>query len=56
MNRRIQMPVSDVPFLLPHIRSGAMKALAVTSAARSDALPDIPTTAELGYPTVNSDN
>jgi tripartite-type tricarboxylate transporter receptor subunit TctC len=52
----IQLLVSDVPFMLPHIRSGAMKALALTSAQRSSALPEVPTTAELGYPAVNSDN
>jgi tripartite-type tricarboxylate transporter receptor subunit TctC len=52
----IQMIVADVPFLLPHIRSGAIKALAVTSAARSSPLPDVPTTRELGYAAVNSDN
>jgi tripartite-type tricarboxylate transporter receptor subunit TctC len=52
----IQLLVSDVPFMLPHIRSGAMKALALTSAKRSSALPEVPTTAELGYPAVNSDN
>jgi tripartite-type tricarboxylate transporter receptor subunit TctC len=52
----IQMIVADVPFLLPHVRSGAIKALAVTSGARSSALADIPTTGELGYPAINSDN
>jgi tripartite-type tricarboxylate transporter receptor subunit TctC len=52
----IQMIVGDVPFMLPHIRSGAIKALAVTSGARSSALPDVPSTAELGYPAINSDN
>jgi tripartite-type tricarboxylate transporter receptor subunit TctC len=52
----IQLIVADVPFLLPHIRSGATKALAVTSAARIAALPDVPAIAELGSPAVNSDN
>jgi len=52
----IQLIVADVPFLLPHIRSGAIKALAVTSAARIPALPEVPATAELGYAAVNSDN
>jgi len=52
----IQMIVGDVPFMLPHIRSGAIKALAVTSGARSSALPEVPSTAELGYPAINSDN
>ena len=52
----IQMIVLDVPVLLPHIRSGAVKALAVTSATRTDALPGVPTTAEAGFKTVLSDN
>src|SRR5205823_2564712 len=52
----IQLIVGDVPFMLPHIRAGAIKALALTSGERSSALPEVPTTAELGYPTVNSDN
>ena len=33
---------------LPHIRSGRLKALAVTGARRSKALPDVPTVAESG--------
>ena len=46
----------DVPVLLPHIRSGAVKALAVSSDTRAKLLPDVPTMAELGLPRVNSDN
>ena len=52
----IHMAVLDVPILLPHIRSGALKALAVTSRERSAALPDVPTTAEAGFKSVLSDN
>jgi tripartite-type tricarboxylate transporter receptor subunit TctC len=52
----IDMLVGDVPFLVPHVQSGAVKALAITSAARAGALPDVPTTGEAGYPAVNSDN
>jgi tripartite-type tricarboxylate transporter receptor subunit TctC len=35
---------------LPHVRSGRLRAIAVTSAQRSPALPDIPTVAEAGVP------
>ncbi len=36
--------------ILPFIRSGKVRALAVTSIKRSPALPDVPTVAESGYP------
>jgi tripartite-type tricarboxylate transporter receptor subunit TctC len=53
---QVQMAILDVPVLLPHIKSGKLRALALTSAERSAALPDVPTTAEAGYPNVTSDN
>jgi tripartite-type tricarboxylate transporter receptor subunit TctC len=42
----------NLPSALPHIKSGKLKALAVTSAQRSAALPDVPTIAEAGGPTL----
>jgi tripartite-type tricarboxylate transporter receptor subunit TctC len=53
---QVQMGIFDVPVLLGHIRSGKLKALAITSGTRAPSLPDIATTGELGYPNVNSDN
>jgi tripartite-type tricarboxylate transporter receptor subunit TctC len=53
---QVQMGIFDVPVLLGHIRSGKLKALAVTSGSRAATLPDVPTTDELKYPNVNSDN
>jgi tripartite-type tricarboxylate transporter receptor subunit TctC len=40
----------NLPSALPHIKSGRLKALAVTSAKRSEALPDVPTVEEAGGP------
>jgi tripartite-type tricarboxylate transporter receptor subunit TctC len=53
---QVQMGIFDVPVLLSHIRAGKLKALAVTSASRAPTLPDVPTTVELKYPNVTSDN
>src|SRR4051812_31783781 len=53
---QVQMGIFDVPVVLPHIKSGKLKALAVTTAQRVPTLPDVPTTAEVGYPKVISDN
>lgn len=52
----IQMIVLDVPVLLPHIRAGSVRPLGVTSATRTDALPNVPTAGEAGFKTVLSDN
>ena len=41
--------------ILPHIRSGKLKAIAVTSAKRSPLIPDVPTIAESGFPGYESD-
>lgn len=40
----------NLPSAMPHIKSGKLKALAVTSAQRSSALPEVPTVAEVGGP------
>jgi tripartite-type tricarboxylate transporter receptor subunit TctC len=53
---QVQMGIFDVPVLLSHIRAGKLKALAVTSANRAPTLPDVPSTVELKYPNVTSDN
>src|SRR5690606_32151950 len=45
----IDLAVSSVPSAMGQIQAGKLRPLAVTSARRSTALPDVPTVAELGY-------
>jgi tripartite-type tricarboxylate transporter receptor subunit TctC len=42
--------------LQPHIRAGTVRALAITSPRRSTTMPEIPTTAEAGFPPLVADN
>jgi tripartite-type tricarboxylate transporter receptor subunit TctC len=42
--------------LQPHVRSGTLRALAITSARRSATMPEIPTAAEAGFPPLVADN
>ncbi len=46
----IQVGFNTAPVAVPHIKSGKMRALAVTSAKRNPALPDVPSVAEAGVP------
>ena len=45
---QVSMYIGSLPASLPHVRSRRLKALAVTSAARANALPDVPTAIEAG--------
>ena len=47
---QVSMTFTDVLTALPHIRSGKLRALGVTTTARSQALPEVPTVAEQGLP------
>lgn len=45
---RVQMIVATMPPVLPHIKSGKLRALGVTTAKRAAAAPNVPTIAESG--------
>ena len=47
---QVQMMVSTFASALPHVKSGRLRALGVTSAKRSPAAPDVPTLGESGVP------
>lgn len=52
---QISMMFNTVPVALPLIRSGKLRALAVTAKQRHFALPEVPTFAEQGYKSVESE-
>jgi tripartite-type tricarboxylate transporter receptor subunit TctC len=54
LSGNIQTMFAIVPAVLPHVKAGKMKALAVTGLKRSALAPEVPSVAELGYPQLES--
>src|SRR5207302_951153 len=52
----VDLIITAMPTAIPHIKSGKAVALAVTSAQRSPALPNVPTVREAGVPTYVAGN
>jgi len=52
---QVPFSVDTVTAAIPQLKSGKVKAVAVTTAQRSSQLPDVPSFAESGYPEVNFD-
>jgi tripartite-type tricarboxylate transporter receptor subunit TctC len=50
MGGQVQALVTSLPTALPHIKSGKLRALVVTSAKRSPLLPEVPSAPEAGLP------
>lgn len=50
LGNHVQIVFGSAPTAIPHVRTGAVKALGVTTARRIPALPDVPTIAESGFP------
>lgn len=52
----VDMVVADMPVVVPQVNAGEMKAIAVFGEERSDALPNVPTSVEQGYPDLITGN
>jgi tripartite-type tricarboxylate transporter receptor subunit TctC len=52
---QVDATFTGAPAVLPHLKSGRLRALAVSSSARIAVLPDVPTVAEGGYPGFEAD-
>lgn len=50
----VEVAFDNVGSIVKRVKSGELRALAVMDTARSKFLPDVPTTVDLGYPTVIS--
>lgn len=53
MQGQTAMAIADGPPTVPQVNAGKVKAIAVTGSARSPLLPDVPSMAEAGYPSVD---
>ena len=56
LGQQVQMVFLDLPVLLPQIKAGKLKAIAVGAPARVATAPEVPTTAEVGMPGLLTEN
>ena len=56
ISNEVQLFFAGIPPALPHVKSGAITALAISTPERSSAAPDVPTMIELGYDGLTADN
>jgi len=56
MGGQVAFSVDTVSAAIPQLKSGKIKAIAVTTAKRSGLLPDVPSLAESGYPDIDMDS
>src|SRR5450432_641612 len=56
LGQQVQMTFLDLPVLLPHIKAGTLRPIALGAPQRSPTAPDVPTTAEVGMPDLLIEN
>ena len=56
LGQHVQMVFLDLPVLLPQIKAGKIKPIAVGAPQRVPSAPDVPTTAEVGMPNLLTEN
>jgi tripartite-type tricarboxylate transporter receptor subunit TctC len=50
LGQQVQMAFLDLPVLLPHIKAGTLRPIALGAPQRAPTSPEVPTTAEVGMP------
>jgi len=50
VGKQVDMTLEATPVVMPFVKSGQMRAIALANSSRIPSAPDLPTTAELGYP------
>lgn len=56
LGQQVQMAFLDLPVILPHIKSGTLRPIALGAPKRAPTSPDVPTTAEVGMPDLLIEN
>ncbi|WP_298887492.1 tripartite tricarboxylate transporter substrate binding protein [uncultured Bradyrhizobium sp.] len=56
LGQQVQMTFLDLPVLLPQVKAGALKPIAIGSVERAPTAPDVPTTKEAGFPNLRIEN
>src|SRR5204863_9072222 len=56
LGQQVQMTFLDLPVILPQIRAGTLRPIALGAPVRSPTAPDVPTTAEVGMPDLLIEN
>jgi tripartite-type tricarboxylate transporter receptor subunit TctC len=56
LGQQVQMTFLDLPVILPHIKAGSLRPIALGAPVRSPTAPDVPTTAEVGMPDLLIEN